>query len=184
VRGWVVKLTLPYIVVGECSLGRISPSPHTYVYVDLGKKEEQGDDLRDTPDATCPQCAPVAICLAPPSLHRAPPFPTLVLLVGACSYHLTCSGRSKEREGREEGLIANFMWCGAIDSTCHARSKGQTKDIDLWCTTSKNYGHKNQLLELMDQTKTPAKFIKPLVHLTLYFLFIYKLLITTEYNWS
>jgi hypothetical protein len=41
----MVKFTVASIADGECSLAELAPPHHTCAYVDLEKKEEEGDDL-------------------------------------------------------------------------------------------------------------------------------------------
>jgi hypothetical protein len=79
-----------------------------------------------------PPCAPMALCLTPLGLRRAPPSLALVLLAGACAHHLACRTlpvreQSKEGEGRKEGLIAKFMPCCLLTLHANVRSKSQVK---------------------------------------------------------
>lgn len=45
----------------ECSLAELAPPCHTYAYVDLWKKQEEGDDSWDMRATMSPQCTPVAL---------------------------------------------------------------------------------------------------------------------------
>jgi hypothetical protein len=117
---WSHPLPPPSAPLAELALPR-----HTCAYVDLGKKEEEGDDSWDTCAVTSLPYAPVALCrVTGPSSRATAPYARAAYRHLRSLLHTATQG-IEQGEGREEGLIANFMPCWLLtpDATSDLRVK-------------------------------------------------------------